>query len=109
MRSANSDPASGDHIPGRPGRPPVQRRIRIDAERRDVVDHRKLARALLRLAQAEYDLQQAATTAFPASPGSSEAPVRPHRPDSAHLGREMDQPDEPAQTAADDGSKGAPA
>lgn len=108
MSFTGNSPASDSHVPGRLGRPPVQRRVRIDTDRRDVVDHRKLARALLRLAQAEYDLQHPAGAGFPAPPATTEAPVRPHPPDSAPSSRVAGQPAEPAERTAHSGPGGVP-
>ena len=77
------------------GRPQPHRRIRIDPDYRDEIDHRKLARALLRLAQSEYDSQPPGR-AKPAAPRASpvEARVRPHEadgtPQRAEAGKDRD-------------------
>ena len=108
MPSSSNSSTPGGRAPGQLGRPPAKRRVRIDPDRRDLVDHRKLARALLRLAQAEYDLQHTARAGFSAPPAATEAPVRPHPPDSAHSSQVVGQPAEPTERTADGGTSGAP-
>jgi hypothetical protein len=108
MSSTARGSASDSPVPGRHGRPPAKRRVRIDPDRRDVVDYRKLARALLRLAQAEYDLENAARLGFSDPPATAEAPVRPDPPDSARFSHLAGQPTESAERTAHGGPKGAP-
>lgn len=55
--AADNSRSSQTRSPGsrKRGHPQCDRRIRIIPERLDHIDYRKLARALLRLAQTEYD------------------------------------------------------
>jgi hypothetical protein len=83
--------------------------VRIDPDRRDVVDHRKLARALLRLAQAEYDVQHDARPGLPPPPRAPvEAPVRPRAPDGAPSDGVAGQAATPAKPAAPGSTGGEP-
>lgn len=54
--SSRGKPSKGKHGGSRAG----PRHIRIVADRRDPIDHYRLARALLRLAQIEYDREHGA-------------------------------------------------
>lgn len=54
MSSTGNTPASDRS--SKAGRPPASRRIRVVADPRPDIDPFKLARALLRLAQDEYDI-----------------------------------------------------
>lgn len=64
---------SSDNKPRRKrGRPPKERVIRIVPERREAPDPRRLARALLHLAQMEFDAQQAKVAADPEEAASDD-------------------------------------
>ena len=82
--------------------------MRIDPDRRDVIDHRKLARALLRLAQAEYDVQHDARSGLPPPRTPDEAPVRPRAPDGAPSDGVAGQAATPAKPAAPGSTGGEP-
>ena len=107
MISSSNSSNPDDRASGQLGRPPAKRRVRIDPDRRDLVDHRKLARALLRLAQAEYDLEHASRAGLSAPPAIAQAPVRPHPPDSARTSPVVERPAEPAERTAHGGPSGA--
>lgn len=79
MSSTSSDawrPQGTHRAPRRGGRTLTNRRIRISPERRKTIDVHHLGRALLRLAQEQYDAGSGSTGGPHPSP--PEAPERPH-------------------------------
>jgi hypothetical protein len=71
MIANNNDKKSEKRVADKVGRPAARRRVRIEPDQHRVVDHRKLARALLRLAQADYETP--AVTALQVRPKSADA------------------------------------
>jgi hypothetical protein len=108
MPSTNETPRArsfGSGSQRKAGRPRQDRRIRIEPERLDRVDHQRLARALLRLAQGEYDTPRAshAKARLPRS-SPSKAPVGGHEPDTGPRPRPAGYSGEEPPKAVDGGA-----
>lgn len=81
MPSSSSDemrPVGTHRVPRKGGRTLTKRLIRIEPDRRHEIDLHYLGRALLRLAQEQYDVERTRRHTVAAAP--EEAPAPPHEP-----------------------------